>query len=295
MERILSGVVFNVPTFDYAVRACGNLNQSANIYLDTNLCHAAAGCPPAKLARQRKHDGISKTIASLAREAGMEARLEPDTYGLLLGDVPKEICKHLFPRTPPGVYRQQFADLAAAQAQLTQVSTVAQRDAAVKEVKQALQALPESTELRGLRVDVAIHDPATGADHWVDTSTVHTSSLAYLPAELNALKARRQAALVAAQQHSPDPLEFQPSPSVIKREQEKIAKYAILTTMAQKQITEHKRQTAPVLHPFVLTDNGEFGPAADALQEVIVEAYKRQPYHRLDGITLAQRASRRGP
>ena len=59
--------------------------------------------------------------------------------------------------------------------------------------------------------------------------------------------------------------------------------------MAQKQIMEHKRQTAPVLHPFVLTDNGEFGPAADALQEVIVEAYKRQPYHRLDGITLAQR------
>jgi len=219
----------------------------------------------------------------------MEARLEPDTYGLLLADVPKEICKRLFPRTAPGAYRQQFADLAAAQAQLTQASTVAQRDAAIGLVKNALRALPEATELRGLRVDVAIHDPASGADYWVDTSTVHTSSVAHLPAELNALKARREAALIAAQQHSVDLLELQPCPSVVKREQEKIAKYAILTTMAQKQLAEHKRQTAPALHPFVLTDNGEFGPAADALQEVIVAAYKKQPYHRLDGVPLAQR------
>ena len=172
---------------------------------------------------------------------------------------------------------------------MTQASTTAQRSAAIEAVKLALRALPESTDLRGLRVDVAIHDPTSGADYWVDTSTVHTSSLTHLPAELNSLKARKQAALVAAQQHVPDLLELQPSPAVVKREQDKIAKYAILTTMAHKQVAEQKRQAPPVLFPFVLTDNGEFGPAADALQEVLVETYRKQPYHRLDGVSAAQR------
>lgn len=219
----------------------------------------------------------------------MEAQVEPDTYGLLLADVPKEVCRHLFPRRPPTDYKQQFEQLAAAQAELLEASSPPQRLAAVEQVQRSLQALPGPTELRGLRIDVAIHDPTTGMDYWVDTSTVHTSSVSHLPVELKAWRTRRQAANVAAEQNCVDTLEMEPSPSVVKREQQKKTKYAILMSLAQRQIIEHKRQTLPALSPFVLTDNGEIGPAANTLQEQIVEAFRRRPRSQMDGITTAQR------
>ena len=87
-----------------------------------------------------------------------------------MGDIPKEICRRLFPRRIPGT---QFENLL----QLSQAPTTAERETAIANVQQALRDLPESTDMRGLRLDVEIPDP--GAASWVDTSTVHTPSIAY--------------------------------------------------------------------------------------------------------------------
>ena len=96
---------------------------------------------------------------------------------------------------------------------------------------------------------------------------------------------------MADKQNCIDPIEKDPSPAVVKREQEKRVKYAVLLTIARKQIVEQKRLLPPTLCPFVLTDNGEFGSAADALQDAIVEAYRRRPYYGMDGVSTTQRTT----
>ena len=56
------------------------------------------------------------------------------------------------------------------------------------------------------------------------------------------MKARKEAAHLAIQQGNPDLPDLQPSPSVVKREKEKITKYAFLTTMEQRQVADQKRR-----------------------------------------------------
>ena len=66
-------------------------------------------------------------------------------------------------------------------------------------VRSILDRFPISNQqdLTGLRVDVAISDPDTGAERWVDVSTVHTTSRSYLNAEFTHAKRQVAAAEIA--------------------------------------------------------------------------------------------------
>src|SRR4051812_31936149 len=59
---------------------------------------------------QKKHDSITRGLARFAREAGMQASIEPDTFSLLMQEFPKEVCSKLFPLN--------FSDLPRGVAQL---------------------------------------------------------------------------------------------------------------------------------------------------------------------------------
>ena len=103
---------------------------------------------------------------------------------------------------------------------------------------------------------------------------VHTTSPSYERAELKTAERRRLAAYVAQNNYASRPPDLIPSPTVLAREQIKIEKYRRLVLVAQKQTKEGKRVRNPVFSPFVVSDNGEFGPLALKFQEWLVGCYK---------------------
>ena len=71
-----------------------------------------------------------------------------------------------------------------------------------------------------------------------------------------------------------------------QKEKDKCEKYSCLLLVTKKQYTQQKRKQAPTFAPFAIADNGELGPDATALQEWIVEHYRRKIVlepKRLDG------------
>ena len=51
---------------------------------------------------------------TLAKEAGLETRKEPDTYSLLLGEFSKKECQRVFPKRVDKAYKTSFEDLSQA-------------------------------------------------------------------------------------------------------------------------------------------------------------------------------------
>lgn len=126
---------------------------------------------------------------------------------------------------------------------------------------------------------------------WVDVGAVHTSSPSYSTVELKAIAARRLSTRVAELHLLPDALQGDPSPTLVKRETEKIEKYSRLVLVAKKQVAEHKRNSLPKFTPFIVSDCGELSPMAYDLQEWLVEQYRRKcakESPRADGCTAAE-------
>jgi hypothetical protein len=207
-------------------------------------------------------------LARFAQEAGLAARLEPDTYVLLQEEFSRIECRRVFPRKFGAAYRKLFAQMIPAYQAAARARTTTDKAAAMACVRTILDSFPLSNnrEMSGLRVDVAISDPETGAERWVDVSTVHTTSQSYLKAEYEDVK-RRVAAAELAVEPACNPALLDPSPAVAAREKLKRDKYAILVAIAAKQTAEYKRSATPAIAPFILSDNGEMGPSANELQE----------------------------
>ena len=85
------------------------------------------------------------------------------------------------------------------------------------------------------------------------------------------LIARQLAARIAV----PDPIALDPSPTLLERATAKNEKYSRLLLVAKKQV-EKKRKQAPVFSAFAMSDYGEMAPEAVALQEWLVNQYRRK-------------------
>ena len=98
----------------------------------------------------------------------------------------------------------------------------------------------------------------------------HTSSPSYANTELKAIAARKL--------FLPDALENEPSPTMMRREREKIEKYSRLILVAKKQVAQGKRAklSLPRFTPFVISDCGELAPQAYELQEWLVEQFRKK-------------------
>ncbi len=62
---------------------------------------------------------------------------------------------------------------------------------------------------------------------------------------------------------------YDPSPTLLDREAEKVDKYSRLVMVARKQHMDGKRSSLPTFAPFVVSDFGELSPAAVDLQESV--------------------------
>ena len=118
--------------------------------------------------------------------------------------------------------------------------------------------------------------PETGETKWVDTTAVHTTCVSYQNKELTAIAKRNLSAAVSDLHRLPDALQFDPSPTLLDRESEKVEKYSRLLMVAKKQHMDGKRTSLPSFAPFVVSDFGELSPAAVDLQEWLVDQFKRK-------------------
>jgi hypothetical protein len=273
--------------FDYPVQKCLAEHHGGK-YLDVDGCHASAQCPSAAGGRMKKHNFLARVIARMAKEAGLRVNVEPDTFGLLLGEFSKSECKRIFPKRVDKQYRDRFQEV------LNAIEFVAAPTCDMDEVAKRIyiqayiDALPpvKTEDSTGLRIDVAIENDDTGETKWVDVTAVHTGADSYKKKELKALANRQIAAQISANMAIPDPLKSDPSPALVERTTMKNAKYSRLLLVAKKQAAEKKRKQVPSFCTFAVSDYGEMSPAAVDLQEWLVNQFKikcEQAGRRADG------------
>lgn len=278
--------------FDYPVQKClASHGVHVCPFLDAAANHASSKCPATAKAIHTKHDSIVRVLANAAREAGCEAQTEPSTHSLLLGELPKELCRRIFPSKVTQAYKEGFDALQRANAYITSDDCKWSVEEKAMHIQSKIDALPflAAGDTKGLRIDVNMVNPLTGETKWVDVAVSHTSSQSYANTELKAIATRKLCTHVAELHLLPDALENEPSPTLTRREQEKVDKYSRLVFMAKQQKAQNKRISIPTFTPFVISDCGELSPMAFELQEWIVEQYRRKCAKvspRADGCTV---------
>jgi hypothetical protein len=241
----------------------------------------------------QKHSNIVNVLVTLAKEAGLETRKEPDTYSLLLGEFSKKECQRVFPKRVDKAYKAGFQSLSQA-VDLTSSAdctfTIEQKQSYIQNQIDKLPVLAKD-DAAGLRIDASLTNMETGETVWIDAAAVHTSSPSYEEGELKAITQRQLSAAVADLHKLPDVLLGAPSPILVRRQNEKIEKYSRLLMVTKKQHAEHKRTTIPRFLPFVVSDCGELSPTANEVEEWLVEQYRRKVLKckdRADGCTTSE-------
>lgn len=227
-----------------------------------------------------------------AMEAGLQVRVEPATYDLLLGEFSRADCRRIFPKAASKQYKEKFQAVLNALEVVSSPACVISADEKAAYVQTRIDALPllKPSELKGLRIDAALENPVTGETKWIDVSVMHTTAASYVSTELKAVGERVNASNIAATFQVPDYLKVKPSPSLVKRDAEKTFKYSRLITVAQKQTKEKKRLQCPTFSPYIVSDFGDLSPAAIELQEWLVATYAKKCERegaRLDGCSKA--------
>jgi hypothetical protein len=215
-------------------------------FLDSGGCHAASQCPSTFNSRSKKHTYLSRVVVQAAMEAGLSVKVEPATYDLLLGEFSRADCRRIFPKTASRLYQEKFkAVLNALEVVSSPACTISAEEKAAY-VQTRIDALPllKPNDVKGLRIDAAIENPATGETKWVDVSVMHTTAASYVSAELKSVAEKTTSSNIAATFLVPDYLKAKPSPSLLMREAEKNLKYSRLIAVAQKQ-----KRSAPNVQP----------------------------------------------
>lgn len=278
------------PGYDYKVQKCLGNHRGGCIFLDHSGCHAASGCTSTNQARCKKHTNVVMALAVAAQMAGLQVRSEPDTYSLLLNQFSKAECRRIFPKYATKAYDSKFDDLME-----TVLMTSDNKDISIQQqrslLEEKIRALPAvaNEDCTGLRLDLSVVDPTNGDTFWIDATVCHTTSPSYIRAECKAAIARQLSSTLADDHQLPDVKRFEPSPTLLQREKEKIAKYSRLTTIAAKQFRDGRRSKSPQFLPFALSDTGEYAPAALEFQEWLVSRFKKAQKRqvRADGVPLA--------
>jgi hypothetical protein len=265
--------------YDYPVQRCLSKHGVHTVpFLDAGGCHASSGCPSTIGARSKKHTYLSRVVVQAAMEAGLNVRVEPATYDLLLGEFSRADCRRIFPKYASKVYQEKFQAIINALEVVSSPACTISAEEKAAYVQTRIDQLPllKKHELKGLRIDAAIENPVTGETKWTDVSVTHTSAATYADSELKAVGHKINTSNIAATFELPDYLKVQPSPSLLKREAEKNFKYSRLITVAQKQTKEKKRLKCPTFTAFMVSDFGDLSPAALELQEWLVTAYAKK-------------------
>ena len=259
--------------FDYPVQKCQAVHAGSSPFLDVVGCHASSNCPSAYQARNRRHNYIMRVLVSAAKEAGLEAKAEPDTYSLLLGDFSQANCKRLFPKRVSKLYKERVSAVVnAVELVSSPACTLSEPDKRAY-VQVRIDALPivDKEDSVGLRIDVELEDLSTGETKWIDATVVHTAAESYREREFKAVVARNVSASTATALATVDVLKFQTSPVLLERTTLKDEKYSRLVWIAKKQTQQKKRRQTPQFNTFCVSDFGELSPSAIIMLDWLVD------------------------
>ena len=265
--------------FDYPVQRCMSKHGVHTVpFLDASGCHASSQCPSTAASRSKKHTYLSRVVVQAAMEAGLNVRVEPDTYNLLLGEFSKADCRRIFPKYASNNYKEKFQAVLNALEVVSAPSCTISAEEKAAYVQARIDALPvlKKNEVKGLRIDAALENTLTGEVKWTDVSVMHTTAATYVEAEIKNVGQKVNVSNIASAYELPNYLKVKPSPSLLKREAEKNLKYSRLITVAQKQTKEKKRLQCPTFASFIVSDFGDLSPAAIDLQEWLVTAFAKK-------------------
>ena len=159
------------PGFDYPVQKClAHHGVRVSPFLDASADHASSKCPSASLAVFQKHTNIVNVIVTLAKEAGLETRKEPDTYSLLLGEFSKKECQRVFPKRVDKAYKAGFEALSQAVDFTSSADCALTLEQKQSYIQNKIDKLPvlAKDDAAGLRIDASLTNPETGETFWVD-------------------------------------------------------------------------------------------------------------------------------
>ena len=216
-----------------------------------------------------------RVIVTAAQQAGLTARVEPDTHSLLLGEFSKADCRRVFPKATSKAYKVAFETVSKAVDRTSSIHCTLSLEEKQTLIQSKIDLLPlHQGKAYGLRIDVSLENTETGELKWIDTSAVHTTCLSYQTTELKAVTKRNLSSALAEEHLIADVLVHEPSPTLLSREALKAEKYSRLVMVAAKQHADGKRASLPSFSPFIVSDFGEMSPAATHLQEWIIEQYR---------------------
>jgi hypothetical protein len=224
----------------------------------------------------RKHNFLIRVLARAAREAGLRISVEPDTFGLLLGEFSKSECRRVFPKNASKLYKDRFKAVLEAVELVASPSCALDPTAKQALVRERIDALPapKRDDSTGLRIDLSLEHEVTGEVRWIDVTAVHTGAESYRDKEIKALTARQVTMRLASSLVLPDPFKSDPSPILMERCAAKTEKYSRLVLVAKKQTVEKKRSRAPSFCTFAVSDYGELSPSAADLVDWLVSLYR---------------------
>ena len=211
--------------FDYPVQSClAHHGVRVCPFLDASGNHSASKCPSSSRGVFLRHTMLRNVLVAHAKEAGLEAVPEPDTYDLLLGQFEAKDCKRVFPKRMSVAYEAGFKALSQASDFINSAACTFSSEEKQSYIQNHLDKLPLVEGAVGLRVDASFRNPETDEIMWVDVSVVHTSSPSYISGELKSI-AKRKLCADAAQLHlMPDAMQNEASPVMLQREIAKMHK-----------------------------------------------------------------------
>ena len=197
--------------FDYPVQKClADHGVHVSPALDACADHASSGCPGALRARFSKHTNVTRVLVSAATEAGLATRTEPDTYSVLLGDIPKADCRRVFPKVANKAYKKGFQALSQAVEFVSSTACSFTPEEKQSFLQTKIDALPllKKGDATGLRLDAWIENLETGELKFIDVTGIHTSSSSYRDTELKFIVKKK----LDVSQLLPDVFQTEPSP-----------------------------------------------------------------------------------
>jgi hypothetical protein len=272
------------PHFDYVTDLCHDAH-SENREIDALGDHACSKCASAKSGICAGHRMLGAAIKDSAIEAGTTVTMEPATKALLLDEFSDEECHRIAPKT---LSKIRSAPLLEAIDRLKNASP-AEAPALGAAIMQEIAALPPGK--KGLRIDIDIVDPDTGASLWIDTAQVHPSCKNYRKKSLAAARRILDWERTGQAAGLPRPAECTRGDSVTSVENKKKVKYLPLIAIAEKQLSQGLRYSRPDFKGFIVSHSLE--PSQDVvstlewLTTAFIKDFERKP-DRLDGLGLRE-------
>ena len=300
LERPLSSsmiLCLNKPTNEVC-EICDRCSDDSNAIPITPTADHLAFCTSCYGTRNDVHNALRDFIASFVRSLGIESKIEPSMFSVLLGEYKRDHCDALFPRRAQGQAHERAKKIAKL--------LLDRKDAPLygkymidKVIATEMASIQTDKDAKGRRLDVTIKSPIpTKEDFWIDVVCPHTTQTSAID---NTHKFFVDLAInTLARGLNPKSDKSTPSSHtgcsgvVLNAVKRKEQDYGILMDIAHDQTNRSLRPVVPSLSATAITHTGELSaPFFDLANWIAFMGTQTKECQSLtDGVSTHQRKSR---